>query len=110
MLAALITAELGVYLVCGLCLSSALRWGYFWGFALMVSFALAARLGVVAASFALAQPFLGRPGSTSPSLLDKVRVFCVDFSCFILLFTVLQPLERWLMRGRTTGAIAPRSP
>jgi triacylglycerol lipase len=110
MLATLIAAELGVYLVCGLCLSSALRWGYVWGFALMVGFALAARLGVVAASFALAQPFRGRPESTSANLPDKVRVFCIEFSCFTLLFTLLQPLERWLMRGRMIAAIDPRSP
>lgn len=110
MLAALIAAELGIYLVCGLFLSSALRWGYVWGFALMVGFALAARLGIVAASFALAQPFRGRPESACPSLRAKVRVFCVESSCFILLYTLLQPLERWLMRGRTIAAVDPRSP
>jgi len=110
MLAVLIAAELGVYLVCGLSLSSALRWGYVWGFALMVGFTLAARLGIVAASFALAQPFRGRPESTSANLPDKVRAFCVEFSCFTLLFTLLQPLERWLMRGRMIAAIDPRSP
>jgi pimeloyl-ACP methyl ester carboxylesterase len=110
MLAALIAAELGVYLMCGLCLSSALRWAYVWGFALMVGFALAARLGIVAASFALAQPFRERPDCTSMSLPDRLRVFCVEFFFFTLLFTLLQPLERWVMRGRAATAVDPRSP
>jgi triacylglycerol esterase/lipase EstA (alpha/beta hydrolase family) len=110
MLAALIAAELCVYLVCGLCLSSALRWDYVWGFATMLGFALAARFGIVAASFALAQPFRERPDGTWTSWLDKLRVFCVEFSCFTLLFTLLQPLERWLIRRRTTVAIDTRSP
>lgn len=108
MLAALIAAELGVYLMCGLCLSSALRWGYAWGFALMLGLAFAARLAIVAASFVLAQPFR-KPQGTSAKLLDKVRVFCVELSCFTLVFTLLQPLERWVMRGRMTTAIDPRS-
>jgi pimeloyl-ACP methyl ester carboxylesterase len=100
MLAALIAAELGAYLLCGFWLASALRLPPLWAVVLMVAFVLAARLGVVTASFALSHPYRRHADG---SLLGKLRVFWIEFLIFTALFTLLQPLERWLMRGKIAG-------
>jgi len=105
MLAALIAAELGAYLLWGVLLASALGLPHLWTVVIMAALVLAARLGVVAASFALAHPYRRHPDG---SLLGKVRVFWIEFLIFTALFTLLQPLERWLMRGQIArGAGSP---
>ena len=107
MQAALITAELGAYLLCAVVLASALGLAHLWAVVIMAAFVLAARLGVVAASFALAHPYRRHPDG---SLIGKLRVFWIEFLIFTALFTLLQPLERWLTRGsvaRPAGAGSP---
>jgi len=110
MLAALIAVELGALLLCGFWLSMALRLPHLWGPVFTVALVLAARLGVVAASFALARPYRARALGASTSLLDRLRMFCIESLIFAALFTLLQPLERWLMRGKSARAVNVGSP
>lgn len=107
-LAALLAAELGVYVLCGYWLSSRTGLPPVWIPVLAIALAFAQRLAFVAATFAFARAFRGPPaGEPSLSLAQRLRLFWDELVAFIALFSVLQPLEPWLQNTDTESDSPP---
>jgi triacylglycerol lipase len=107
MLAAVIAAEIAVYMLCGFWLASILQCSVLWGLGFATVFLLAARIAVVAASFALTYPYRS---SNHIGFFARVRIYLIELGCFLALFTWLQPLERWLPRKPIGPAADARLP
>jgi triacylglycerol lipase len=108
-LAGLLAAELALYALFGVWLSSALGLTPLSCGLVAGAIAVAARLAIVALTFALARYYRGKSQRGARlSAIKLLRLFWFEFLAFTALFTLLQPLERWLRPRASSGRPAQR--
>ncbi len=98
-LATLIFLEVGFYLAAGAWLGCALGVPAGWCVLLAVLTAIGLRLTMVSTSFALAHRHrVQRPAEARLTAAGMVKLLVGEALAYTALFTVLQPLERWVAR------------